>query len=352
MQFEDLERLRAKNRRLKSLVWEHYHIFKTNLLQIQANNDLLHSRLFEEKQRHSEIVHHYSKRISALEYSLRQVRSIFCEGSCRPNETKRTKMYKKYRFGDLEHEGDVILQECQAIIDANAIPEPFFQSHAMQSPEEIEAPLDVAGDQSDAELHRLLDAADQSSGSSTPFNVGDDGVPIGQGSVGSGDGGRPGMGGEEEEKPDRKSEGRLEEEEEEERSRSQEEKPGRESEAQVEEEEEEDPRGEERPDENPGLGVEEEEEEEPASVKNEGLDGNEEEPLPLSESEQGQVSSGEETNQELAIGGNSMVEEEEEEEPSIGEGNGSDRDEGELLALTGSDQGDIDAVSDGLAFSD
>ncbi|KAK8899939.1 hypothetical protein M9Y10_002262 [Tritrichomonas musculus] len=114
MQYSDVEKLRSKNARFKSIIWEHYRMFKQDLLQLQTDNENIRNQIFEEKQRHTEIVEQYSKKISLLEAELRNIRNYT------PKTFQRRKINihdPKWKLDELEEEGKYLIQEAESIFE-------------------------------------------------------------------------------------------------------------------------------------------------------------------------------------------------------------------------------------------
>ena len=122
MQYQDVVKLRQKNSHLKSVIWEHYRVFKEDLLQIEANNELLKNQIFEEKQKRTEIIEQYSRKVSLLEKELRNIRSFV------PKDSTRKKISisdPKWKIKELEEEGEKLIKEAQDILKELKIRERF-----------------------------------------------------------------------------------------------------------------------------------------------------------------------------------------------------------------------------------
>ena len=114
MNCADVEKLKKKNQKLKSLIWEHYRIFKTDLFQMRTNNDQLKNQIFEEKQKRIELVEQYSKKISLLEAELRNIRSFAPKISTRKKISIKD---PRWKFDELEEEGDFLYKHAESVFE-------------------------------------------------------------------------------------------------------------------------------------------------------------------------------------------------------------------------------------------
>lgn len=126
MQYQDVVRLRQKNSHLKSVIWEHYRVFKEDLLQIEVNNELLKNQIFEEKRKGTEIIEQYSRKVSLLEKELRNIRSFV------PKDTTRKKISisdPKWKIKELEEEGEKLIKEAQDIFERTQNPREILEKY-------------------------------------------------------------------------------------------------------------------------------------------------------------------------------------------------------------------------------
>lgn len=115
---EELEKLRHKNSKLKRIIWEHYEQFKMHLMDIKALNNELENAIFEERQRHTQIVEFYSRKVSLLETELRQIRSYII-----PTQQQVYPVdLSKWKFNELEEEGKQLMDEANTIFEKNNKP--------------------------------------------------------------------------------------------------------------------------------------------------------------------------------------------------------------------------------------